>query len=360
MSRIPISQLQALEAKVRHQRRVSSIASLLIALLSLVLVMVVLALVFLPGMLKEDVRFVPYATFKPEEVKPEARKIMPQQTRPPSPAAAVNRSIAADVVADVAIPVPDLETAEPEIAFGTGDDFAEGWGSGDGIGAGDIGAGKTTFFNQTVAAARVCFVIDYSQSMRGEREKLMRAELAKSVAGMPDGTDFQMIFFAGPSWVAGSAVKADNQKRKAEVESDGRTYRWAWDTKEKGWRPDGRRQDAEWIRCDASTRAEALERISSTRLEWGTDWLPPLEMAMDMKPAPQVIFFMTDGVVQGNMMELAERVGRRAKARGITLNTVAMMEPKADEPMKEMARRGGGQFTIIEKGGKVRVVPLGD
>ena len=40
------------------------------------------------------------------------------------------------------------------------------------------------------------------------------------------------------------------------------------------------------------------------------------------------------------------------------INTVAMMEPKAEEAMKELAKRTGGQFTIVQKGGKVKLVQL--
>lgn len=40
------------------------------------------------------------------------------------------------------------------------------------------------------------------------------------------------------------------------------------------------------------------------------------------------------------------------------INTVAMMEPKAEAAMKDLAKRTGGQFTIVQKGGKVKLVPL--
>jgi hypothetical protein len=35
-----------------------------------------------------------------------------------------------------------------------------------------------------------------------------------------------------------------------------------------------------------------------------------------------------------------------------------MMEPKAERAMAELAKRTGGQFTVIEKNGKVRQMPL--
>ena len=40
------------------------------------------------------------------------------------------------------------------------------------------------------------------------------------------------------------------------------------------------------------------------------------------------------------------------------INTVAMMEPKAEAAMKDLAKRTGGQFTIVGQGGKAKLVPL--
>jgi hypothetical protein len=37
------------------------------------------------------------------------------------------------------------------------------------------------------------------QSMKGDREELMRNELKKSIDGLSDGMKSQLIFFAGPA-----------------------------------------------------------------------------------------------------------------------------------------------------------------
>ena len=91
---------------------------------------------------------------------------------------------------------------------------------------------------------------------------------------------------------------------------------------------------------------------------WGTIWTPPLEMAMSMDPPPQIIFFMTDGATGGNVVEEAKKIAAKAKSKQIIINTVAMMQPKAEAAMKELAKRTGGQFTMVEQGGKVKLVPL--
>lgn len=67
---------------------------------------------------------------------------------------------------------------------------------------------------------------------------------------------------------------------------------------------------------------------------------------------------MTDGVTGGDAEALAKSIAAKAKAKKITINIVAMMEPRAEQAMKELAKRTNGQFTIIEVGGKVRQVPI--
>lgn len=77
-----------------------------------------------------------------------------------------------------------------------------------------------------------------------------------------------------------------------------------------------------------------------------------------MDPPPRIIYFMTDGLTGGDPEGLARSIGARAKAKRTMINTVAMVEPKAERAKKEMASRTGGQFTIIERNGKARQVPL--
>jgi hypothetical protein len=53
--------------------------------------------------------------------------------------------------------------------------------------------------------------------MNGQRDKLMRDELEKSIKEMPTGAKYQLIFFAGPAWVAGSEVPNASAKGTSVV-----------------------------------------------------------------------------------------------------------------------------------------------
>ncbi|MGB6220548.1 vWA domain-containing protein [Haloferula sp.] len=351
MSKISLSTFQAQEKAAERQRRATSITSLVVALMVVALLMLILALVLLPSWTKDDTVMVSYQMPVSKDEELQKKTFSQVQTKPSAPSSAMTKVIAANTSSPVAIPVPDVEFTEPSLDFGSGDDFGAGWGNGSGDGT---GGGGTTFFNQKVSAERVVYVIDYSGSMSGEREKLMRKELTKSVGQVKLGMQFQMIFFAGPAWVAGNDVSMAKDRKTAEVSDQRKKFKWRGQGAHK-WEVAGRSQEVEWIPASPSNREEALKLIKNTKLVWGTNWENPLEMAIEMEPPPQTILFMTDGSIAGDMVELAKRLGRRAKSKGITINTVAMMQPKAEDAMKELAKRTGGQFSIVDKGGKVRV-----
>lgn len=355
MSRVGFKILEAAEARARHQRRLSSAASVGIALLVVALMMLILAFVLLPTLNRERPNIVAYAA--PQSQDPEVRQKLRtrMQAKPSAPSMSSARTIVADVASPTAIPVPDVDVSEISPDFGTGDDFGQGWAEGtiDGM-----GGGGTTFFRQQVTAQRFCYVIDYSLSMRGEQDGLMRDELTKSVKQLGPAVQFQLIFFAGPAWVAGSEVKMQRGNKSAVVTHRGRDYKWKSTGGAHNWEPVGRKLEPDWLQGGTSQMKKALDHVKETKLVWGTDWEDPLEMALAMEPAPQIIFFMTDGATGGDMVALAKKLGNRAKRQGTIINTVAMMQPKAESAMKELAKRTGGQFTIVRKGGESELIPL--
>lgn len=247
---------------------------------------------------------------------------------------------------------------------GGGEGFGRGGGKGSGIGPGSrpgVGLGGmgtgTVFFKQEIHAGRVAYVIDYSLSMRGKREKLMREELAKSVRNLSSTMQFQLIFFCGPVWIAGDSFE-EKDDGTVFINHGKAKYRWGKGDNPGSWEPKGKKPRAEWLTADSATVAEAVKNIRETPLQSGTHWVSPLEMALAMKPPPQVIFFMTDGASPGTTGDDIRRLGNRAKAFNVTINTMAMMEPDAEEGMKELAKRSGGTFAIIEGDGSVRDVPV--
>lgn len=347
------------ELLVCLQRRRSSVASMVIGLLAVAVLLLLLALILLAPLLQESPTIVTYSSAAVAEEQPEAeRKLSQRHSTPSAPSSAMSRVIAAATASPTAIPVPEVEVETVTDAFGMGDDFGDGWGGdgGDGTGGGDA-----TFFQQKTRAKTVAYVIDFSQSMGGKnrlRESLMRNELSKSVKGLSAGMSYQLIFFAGPAWVAGDEVTMQGH-RTAAVKHHGKTYEWSCrGGRAHDWLPEGKRLQPEWVSAGSGEIERSLKEIAATKLVWGTHWQPAIEMALSMEPPPQVVFFMTDGVTGGDVMAAVRELAAKAKGRGTVINTVAMMEPRAEEGMKDLARRTGGQFTIVRQNGQVELVPL--
>jgi len=341
------------EAAISRQRRSSFISSAIIGILTVVLLMLLLSLFLLAPLFKETPTIVTYESNLNESTELEVKKVTTSMDRKPSsPSASMAKVIAAQTQSAVSVPVLDVEVTVPSLDFGNGDDFGEGWGSGNGSGTGG-GGGDASFFQQKVTAERIAYVIDYSASMKGARENLMRQELKKSVSDLKDDMQYQLIFFAGPAWTAGDEVKMNRAQGSAEVKSGSRTYDWKGGAQAHEWEPKGKKQEAKWESATRSHLRKSAKLVEETKLVYGTNWEPALEMAIAMDPPPQIIFFMTDGLTGGDAVSLAKSIGARAKAKQIIINTVAMMEPRAEGAMKEMAKRTGGQFSMIDKNGKV-------
>ncbi|MBK1854021.1 VWA domain-containing protein [Verrucomicrobiaceae bacterium 5K15] len=340
------------QLRLQSQLRTSTLSSLLISILTVVLVGLLLMFFLLPSIEEVTPEIVTRRGEEAEVTKtPEKQMQRKVQPKPSSPSFSMAKVMAANVVSQLSMPVPDTH-AEISLDLGNGDGLGDGWGNGEEWGEGGPG---TTFFGQDVKAERVVYVIDYSRSMNGKRIRLLKKELMKSVNQLPDGTQYQLIFFAGPAWLAGDQVTMAGDRKSAEVISGERSYRW--ESPRGGahsWEPKGSKQRALWLSADVKQLKLSSAAIEETPLVWGTDWARPLEMALEMKPTPQVICFMTDGAVGGAAEQVAKSIARKAKSRDCKINTVALMQPGAESAMKEMAEISGGQYALVDERGQVK------
>lgn len=336
------------QASIRQQQKKQAVSSAIISILLLTLILLLLSLFLLPRIQKEEVVIVTYSYEQQVEKK---EKKVPKETvkkKPSPPSANISKVITSSVVSNINVPVPEVNVETPSFEFGAGDDFGSGWGSGSGGG----GGGSASFFNTKMKADRVAYVIDYSASMRGKREQLMRTELARSVGELKGKIEYQLIFFAGPAWVAGDEIKGG--KNDPTITSGDMDFQWITVGGAHGFKPKDEKnlQKPKWLKASSSQIKKSTELIEETKLVWGTTWEPAIDMALRMNPKPNVIFFMTDGSCGGNMVQLGEEIGKKAKAAGVIINTVAMMEPKTKTAMLKMSDESGGTFTLIKEDGK--------
>jgi hypothetical protein len=186
----------------------------------------------------------------------------------------------------------------------------------------------------------------------------MRKELTKSIKQLKAPMQYQIIFFSAPAWVAGSEVRMRYKDGETTITDETGSYEWKGPPEKiKGWKPKGKKQPVPWLDFSAKTRRDSIDHIENQKLIIGTDWLPPLEMALEMEPPPQIIFFMTDGA-SGNSKEFLSDIRRLARRKKTVINTIALMEPKAVDNLIYLAKETKGQFTIVDKRGKAEVQDL--
>lgn len=340
-------------SELSKQRRMATLASVIVSLLAVVFICIVLAFILVLSTKKESVEIITFRGSNLMDEVVEKPEVTNQVERKPSaPSSSMASVIVSTASSSLSLPVVEMDFAEPSVEFGNGDDFGAGWG-GNGNGG---GGGGVSFFQQQSSARNVVFVIDYSHSMSGQRISLLKKELSKTIKNLPEGMKYQLIFFAGPAWLAGDQVAMTKDRKKAVVTAVGRDYTWRSDGTFHNWRPSSARMKPDWINVSPENVAATLQHINNTPLVSGTAWEDPLTMALDMRPQPDVIYFMGDGASGGESANIASRVAAKAKRSGVKVNVIALMDLSATGPMTTLAKETGGAFNVVEKNGRSKVV----
>ncbi|MGJ8641848.1 MAG: vWA domain-containing protein [Luteolibacter sp.] len=335
------------QQRLAKQKRVSTISSFLIAIMSIILVALVLGYFILPNIgTVEDETLVAIKSHMVDVNEPEPEKVkIKVERKPTAMSSSPVKTLLAVKISPTSIPTVNAVEPVESLQFGEGDGFGTNYGDGTDFGP----SGSAKFFGPAVRASRIVYVIDYSRSMtRLGRNELMREELTKSVKGIGPGTQYQLIFFAGPYWVAGDKLKLVNNFANTIEGQNGKTYDW------KGGENNGSKDMAkftpDWLSMSESNIRKSIKDIKDTPLALGTKWGPPLEMAMRMNPVPQLIFFMTDGI--GGNVGMTDDLAKEAKRKGIVINTISLIEPAAEEAMYNLASKTGGVATLVDERGK--------
>ncbi|MDC0088181.1 hypothetical protein OAI07_01420 [Akkermansiaceae bacterium] len=334
--------------RLRIQQRNNTITSVLISILVVVLLGVVMFWFLLPGAERYTDEIVAYQTSaddKKEVTKPKIQRSV--ETKPTTPAASASMAkvLTSSSVSAVSIPVvAEVETAESE-NFGESLSFGDGW---EAVDFAEGVSSSTSFFDTKISGDHILYIIDYSLSMnKDDKVSLMKEELENSVKQLEGGAKYQLMFFAGPVWIASDTIQDVRGARENTITTvGGDELKWA-DNK-----TDGNIRQVDWLTVSKDTIKDSVKQIRDSPLVLGTRWEPSFEMALVMSPQPDAIIFMTDGVAGGNPTKEAEKLASLAKNAGITVSAVALLEPKAREAMIELGKTTNGSFAIIGEGGK--------
>ena len=72
-----------------------------------------------------------------------------------------------------------------------------------------------------------------------------------------------------------------------------------------------------------------------------------------MNPSPDVVYFLTDGVVGNGQQAVDEVIKMNKRGPRAKIFTISMMQPKAEDLLKDLADRSSGNFSIVLQNGEV-------
>lgn len=263
------------------------------------------------------------------------------QSTPQTSAMASISPITSTGTSDIAMPSVDFTSTANELNVGSS--FGA-FGAGAGMG------GKVSFLGNTGRGRHVVFVVDVSGSMssigrpkKGEpisRFDLLKKELIRSLSTMPLGTQYQILFFSDFAW-------PHNSLRAGDLTA---FEKYKWDIQPNNTNVTIPRFS--YLSASTSTLNDSKRIIERADNPGGTNWGSGLLMALRATPAPDVIFFMTDGN-ESDEMGWVDIVTRANTAKRTTIHTTAMMEPSGAEPLARLAALNRGKFTIVMPDGEI-------
>lgn len=185
--------------------------------------------------------------------------------------------------------------------------------SADGIGLEGAG-GEARFFGVEARGSRFAFIVDVSGSMQdASRIGALRAALLYSIDRLLESASFCIILYSS------DAVPL---------------------------------MGARWIRADEESKAAARAGINQISVGGSTNPLPGFDIAFKLKPSPDAVYFMTDGVftkdVEDQLPGVIDRAIRSADRR-VPIHCITFADRGAEKLMRRIARQSGGSYTHVEE-----------
>lgn len=207
---------------------------------------------------------------------------------------------------------------------------------------GDLSGGRigkaTQFMGQTAKGSRFAFVIDYSKSMSKTQLAVMKHELYTAVDTVGEQGLVSLLFFSGPVW-------------RPDQDAKGVEEHWAG-SNGKGWylKDGAPGPNPRWLLPHRKNLAALLRMIHQTPTTYGTDWYPPMKLALSMNPRPDVLFFMTDGSCPKNSVDRTLELVESLPPGSVQINTVALGVAEEKVPgLKAIAELTGGTFKHFDE-----------
>ncbi len=267
-----------------------------------------------------------------------------QQVNPTTAASPIAKMMRANAAAKMVAPSVSKVSDGP-IGLGEGE-FGVGMGGETKMGSG------ASFFGSRSTGRRFLFVLDHSASMTPSRLELRDNELKKALYGLPKEVQYQVILFGGGALFAEPGWSSKRIGDDLEVSHRNKRYLFTPFRGDTDWKFKGEDRDlprSRWLNVTRTNINNSLSMLPKIEEFYGTDWSIALQVAHQMEPSPDVIYFMSDGT-GGNatrpILEVNRKLGRPV------INTFAMQTTNGAKQFFEIANKTGGEFMIIDGSGK--------
>ncbi len=281
-------------------------------------------------------------------------EVMTRPQNVPIPNAPTAGAMAMDAVTTTAVSDLSMQTSDsPGIGLG---DSTMGMGFGSSMTFGTGGGSSAMFFGSKSTGQRFLFVLDASISMQPNQVKLRDDELERTLKTLR-GVDYHVMLFAGGAYFAekGWGVKPVAGKPRFGP-TDFFSPKGEYSFKAKSLyehslaKADSSFPAPKWTKATSATTRKSINFVKESKRFSGTDWDNALEMAHLMKPSPDVIFFMSDGLDRKlNVSSILSHSKRHGRPK---INCIAMQTAEGKESFAELAKGSKGTFTIVDKDGE--------
>jgi hypothetical protein len=174
-------------------------------------------------------------------------------------------------------------------------------------GGGALGEGAS-FMGVHAKGTRFCIIADRSGSMEGAKLDYLKEEILETLTTMRSRGRFQLVLF----------------------HSRATPYPQA------GWRHPRR------------DRAAVATWLGTITAGGGTNPTPAFELALNLEPRPDAVFFMTDGQFDDEVVDEVAQLNRMG-GRRVPIHTISFMDTSAEALMRKIASDSGGRYRHVSE-----------
>lgn len=171
------------------------------------------------------------------------------------------------------------------------------------------------FFGNFDEGDPIVFVLDFSGSMDGIRLSILKNELIRSLKDLNSEVLYSVIIFSDEGWFLGN---------------------------KKGW-----------IKANTHNVNATVELLRNQHAGGGTEWSTGINLAFSLNPRPEVIYFMTDGETNSDVVQEIDSITQQNQSKfpPARIHTTALVYRGMHQYLIDLATKNGGRFTWVNAQG---------